>query len=77
MNLEDGALVSEGKKLGNKNQKMFIGHHLNNSCSESNFKNASVLMTHFNMTEIKTFTLLANMWSVKKKVETFSSSWCW
>lgn len=37
MNLENGALVSEGKNLRDKNQKMFFGHHLNSSCSESTF----------------------------------------
>lgn len=67
MNLENGTLVSERKKFRNKNQKMFFRHHLNTSYSESNFKTASVIMTHFNMMRIKPFTLLANMWPMKKK----------
>lgn len=46
---------------------MFFGHHLNTSCSESTFKNASVLIIHITTTRSKPFTLLANMWPMKKR----------
>lgn len=59
------------EELRNKSKKLFFGHHLNSSCSGSTSKNTSVLMTQFNMTRMKAFTLLASMWPMKKNKEIF------